>query len=104
MSLGVQERRASRRFSETATTVLEALVIALVIRSFLFQPFNIPSGSMSQPSLSVTICSLQKLAMASAVTPCRSRRPYFRAVFWRRRRSAATSSFFATDRRISSNA
>jgi signal peptidase I len=46
ISLWVQERRGARRFSERAITVLEALVIALAIRSFLFQPFNIPSGSM----------------------------------------------------------
>ena len=50
MSLWLQERRRRRRFSERATTVFEALVIALVIRSFLFQPFNIPSGSM-EPTL-----------------------------------------------------
>jgi signal peptidase I len=52
MSLWVQERRGGHRFSETARIVLEALVIALVIRSFLFQPFNIPSGSM-EPTLLV---------------------------------------------------
>jgi len=31
---------------ETVKTVVYALLIALVIRTFLFQPFNIPSGSM----------------------------------------------------------
>jgi signal peptidase I len=31
---------------ETAKVVFHALIIALVIRTFLFQPFNIPSGSM----------------------------------------------------------
>jgi signal peptidase I len=33
-------------FSETVRVVVHALIIALVIRTFLFQPFNIPSGSM----------------------------------------------------------
>ena len=33
-------------FAETARVIFHALVIALVIRTFLFQPFNIPSGSM----------------------------------------------------------
>jgi signal peptidase I len=50
MTAGIKERRAGRRFQETATTILEALLIALVIRSLLFQPFNIPSGSM-EPTL-----------------------------------------------------
>src|ERR1700748_928384 len=31
---------------ETIRAVVHALLIALVIRTFLFQPFNIPSGSM----------------------------------------------------------
>ena len=31
---------------ETIRVILEALVIALVVRTFLFQPFNIPSGSL----------------------------------------------------------
>ncbi|MBS0272925.1 MAG: signal peptidase I, partial [Proteobacteria bacterium] len=31
---------------ETVKTVVYALLIALVIRTFLFQPFNIPSASM----------------------------------------------------------
>ena len=31
---------------ETIVVVAQALLIALVVRSFLFQPFNIPSGSM----------------------------------------------------------
>jgi len=35
-----------RRVSGTATAVLEAVLITLAIRTFLFQPFNIPSSSM----------------------------------------------------------
>ena len=33
-------------FAETVRVIIHALIIALVIRTFLFQPFNIPSGSM----------------------------------------------------------
>jgi signal peptidase I len=33
-------------FVDTIRTIVEALLIALVVRTFLFQPFNIPSGSM----------------------------------------------------------
>ncbi len=37
---------------ETAKVILQALLIAFVVRTFLFQPFNIPSGSM-YPTLKV---------------------------------------------------
>ena len=33
-------------WSETARIIIHALLIAFVVRVFLFQPFNIPSGSM----------------------------------------------------------
>jgi signal peptidase I len=33
-------------FGDTLVTVLYAILVALVIRTFLFEPFNIPSGSM----------------------------------------------------------
>ena len=33
--------------SETVKTIIYAIVIAVLIRSFLFEPFKIPSGSMS---------------------------------------------------------
>src|SRR4029079_15032282 len=36
---------------ETATIIIEALAIAMVVRTFLYQPFNIPSGSMKQTLL-----------------------------------------------------
>jgi signal peptidase I len=36
---------------ETVRVVIHALIIALVIRTFLFQPFNIPSGSMKSTLL-----------------------------------------------------
>ena len=36
---------------ETVKTIVYALLIALVIRTFLFQPFNIPSGSMKDTLL-----------------------------------------------------
>ncbi len=39
-------KKNSGEFLENVKTILYALVIALLIRTFLFQPFNIPSGSM----------------------------------------------------------
>ena len=37
-------------FWETLRTVLYAIVIATLVRTFLYEPFNIPSGSM-KPTL-----------------------------------------------------
>ena len=36
---------------ETVTIVIEALAIAMLVRTFLYQPFNIPSGSMKETLL-----------------------------------------------------
>jgi signal peptidase I len=43
-----QKQKSGKESSlgETLRVVIQALIIALVIRTFLFQPFNIPSGSM----------------------------------------------------------
>lgn len=38
--------KSESSLGETVRVVIHALIIALVIRTFLFQPFNIPSGSM----------------------------------------------------------
>jgi signal peptidase I len=41
-----RKKRKEGGFAETVRVVIHALLIAFVIRTFLFQPFNIPSGSM----------------------------------------------------------
>jgi signal peptidase I len=41
-----KETRTARREKGTFRVVLEALILALLIRTFLYQPFDIPSGSM----------------------------------------------------------
>jgi len=46
MSVQTDAKRKEGGFAETVRVVFHALIIALVIRTFLFQPFNIPSGSM----------------------------------------------------------
>jgi signal peptidase I len=52
MSPWAEERPNNRSSYETAVTILQALIIALLISTFLFQPFRIPSGSM-EPTLLV---------------------------------------------------
>ena len=46
MSVTSGTKRKEGGIAETIRVVIHALIIALVIRTFLFQPFNIPSGSM----------------------------------------------------------
>jgi signal peptidase I len=46
MSVSSGEKRKEGGVAETTRVIVHALIIALVIRTFLFQPFNIPSGSM----------------------------------------------------------
>ena len=46
----VFNRSAESEWMELFTTAFWAIVVALIIRTFLFEPFNIPSGSM-KPNL-----------------------------------------------------
>jgi signal peptidase I len=46
VSVSTEPKRKEGGFAETVRVVIHALLIAFVIRTFLFQPFNIPSGSM----------------------------------------------------------
>jgi signal peptidase I len=46
MSVSSGTKRKEGGIGETIRVIVHALIIALVIRTFLFQPFNIPSGSM----------------------------------------------------------
>jgi len=46
MSVSSERRLKEGGLGETVKVVIQALLIALVIRSLLFQPFSIPSGSM----------------------------------------------------------
>ena len=46
ISVTSERPRQESGFSELWRVLVQAAVIALVIRTFLFQPFNIPSGSM----------------------------------------------------------
>ena len=46
MSVTSGAKRKEGGIAETVRVIVHALIIALVIRTLLFQPFNIPSGSM----------------------------------------------------------
>ena len=43
-------KKQESSFLDTVSVIVQALLLALVLRTFLFQPFNIPSGSM-KPTL-----------------------------------------------------
>ena len=51
MSTMANGKKKESGFVETGRVIFHALLIALVIRTFLFQPFNIPSGSMKNTLL-----------------------------------------------------
>ena len=51
MSVTSGTKRKEGGVGETVRVIIHALIIALVIRTFLFQPFNIPSGSMKDTLL-----------------------------------------------------
>jgi len=50
MSVAEKPQKKSGGLGETVSVVVQALLLALVIRTLLFQPFSIPSGSM-RPTL-----------------------------------------------------
>jgi len=51
MHVYAQEKRKESNLAETGRVVVQAILIALVIRTLLFQAFNIPSGSMKNTLL-----------------------------------------------------
>jgi signal peptidase I len=55
-------KKAGESWVETIKTIVYALLIAFVIRTFLFQPFNIPSGSMENTLLIGDYLFVEKFA------------------------------------------
>ncbi|MEI9406113.1 signal peptidase I [Mesorhizobium argentiipisi] len=50
MSVAEKSQKKSGGLGETFSVIIQALLLALIIRTLLFQPFSIPSGSM-RPTL-----------------------------------------------------
>ncbi len=51
MSVSEQKTEKEGGVYETVKIIVQALLLALIVRTFLFQPFNIPSGSMKDTLL-----------------------------------------------------
>jgi signal peptidase I len=51
MSVSKPEEKHEDSIGETIMVIIQALLLALVVRTFAFQPFNIPSGSMKETLL-----------------------------------------------------
>jgi signal peptidase I len=51
MSVSTPDEKQGESLGETVMVIIQALLLALVVRTFAFQPFNIPSGSMKSTLL-----------------------------------------------------
>ena len=87
--------------ANSSASIIHALIIAVVIRTFLFQPFNIPSASMKDTLLIGDYLFVSKysygfshLSLPLVTAACS------RDAFLRRPASAATWSCFALPRKI----
>src|SRR6202521_2793837 len=63
MSLQTNANKAGESgWRETIKIVIHALILAMIVRVFFYQPFNIPSGSMKQMPLVGDYLFVSKLA------------------------------------------
>ena len=84
--------RATNEAVEVGKTVFYALLIALVLRVLLFQPFTIPSASMEPTLIEGDYIIVSKYSYGFSSTRSRSARRSSRAACCSIRRSGATSS------------
>ena len=93
MSVADKTEKKSGGLGETVSVIVQALLLALVIRTLLFQPFSIPSGSMRPTLLEGDYLFVTKWAYGySRHSLPFSPQPLLRPHLGQRRRSAATSS------------
>jgi signal peptidase I len=59
---GAGEKSGSGDLGETVRIIFHALILAVIIRTFFFQPFNIPSGSMKDTLLIGDYLFVSKMA------------------------------------------
>ncbi len=72
------KKKSSGGFVENTRTLVYALLIALIIRTFLFQAFRIPSGSMEDTLLIGDFLLVDKLTYGATVPGTDWRLPGFR--------------------------
>ena len=92
MSVADKTEKKSGGLGETVSVIVQALLLALVIRTLLFQPFSIPSGSMRPTLLEGDYLFVTKWAYGYSRYSLPFSPPLFSGRIWRLRRSAATSS------------
>ncbi len=102
MTSTTEPKKQEGGLGETVKVILQAFLIAILIRTFLFQPFNIPSGSMKETLLVGDYLFVSKFSYGysrfSSLSRRRSKRPLLgstpnRAMWW-------CSSCRATRRRL----
>ena len=92
MSVAEKTEKKSGGLGETVSVIVQALLLALVIRTLLFQPFSIPSGSMRPTLLEGDYLFVTKWAYGYSRHSLPFSPPIFSGRIWAVRRSAAMSS------------
>src|SRR3981081_1878765 len=82
MSATTGAKRKEGGIAETLRVIVHALIIALVIRTFLFQPFNIPSGSMEETLLAGGYLFFSKFSYGSSHYSLPFSPPLFSGRIW----------------------
>ena len=91
MSLSSGAKRKDGGIAETGRVILQAFLIALVFRTFLFQPFNIPSGSMKATLLVGDYLFVSKYSYGFTHYSLPFSPPWFSGRIWASEPGAATS-------------